>query len=209
MENRGNWLVVGGLAVLIAGLVIAAVLLTRDGEEAADGTTTTSESATTTSSSTTTTESTTTTTVPLSPEDEIRRSAAALWELRDEVLQNPDPARIGEYAVEQSPLYPNDLDSINRLVAANARWASDPGQVLGVRLEANEGGSPRVSVVVESPEVDIVDASGAVLQHLPGDRRAYSMSLLGSPGRWRINDFFVGDQVLPSEIEDIIAQGVP
>jgi hypothetical protein len=66
-----------------------------------------------------------------------------------------------------------------------------------------------VSVVVESFEVDIVDANGNVLQHLPADRRAYSMSLLGAPGNWKINAFLVSDQVLPSVIDEIVSLGVP
>jgi hypothetical protein len=109
-------------------LVVAAVIIGGDGEESS-GATTTAEATTTSSSTTTTTEPTTTTT-PLSPEDEIRRAAAELFER-------------------------------------------------------------------------------PVLQHLPGDRRAYGISLLGSAGNWTINDVFVGDQILPSVMEEIISLGVP
>jgi hypothetical protein len=207
VENRGNWLLLGALALVLGGLVVAAVLIAGGDDEA--GPSTTGDTTTTTSSSTTTTTAPTTTTVPLSPEDEIRRSAAQLFELRDEVLMNPDPSRILEYAEEQSPLYANDRGLIDSLIASNARWAGDPGRVLGVRLEANEGGSPRVTVVVESYEVDIVDTNGNVLQQLPSERRAYSVSLLGSPGSWQINDFLFSEQVLPTVIDQIVALGVP
>jgi hypothetical protein len=207
VENRGNWLLLGALALVLGGLVVAAVLIAGGDDEA--GPSTTGGTTTTTSSSTTTTTAPTTTTVPLSPEDEIRRSAAELFELRDEVLMNPDPARILEYTEEQSPLYANDRGLIDSLIASNARWAADPGRVLGVRLEANEGGSPRLTVVVETLEVDIVSDNGQVLQHLPSDRRAYSISLLGGPGNWNINAFLVLNEILPSAMDEVIAVGVP
>ena len=105
MENRADWLVVGGLAVFIVALVVAALAI-GGGDDETSGATTTAE-ATTTSEGTTTTTAPTTATTPLSPEDEIRRAAADLFELRDEVLQNPDPSRILEYAQDQSPLTPS------------------------------------------------------------------------------------------------------
>ncbi|MGH9117631.1 MAG: peptidoglycan recognition protein family protein [Acidimicrobiales bacterium] len=207
MENRANWLVVGGLAVFIVALVVAALDIAGDGETST-GATTTGE-ATTTSASTTTTTQPTTTTTPLSPEDEIRRAAAELFELRDEVLQNPDPNRILEYAEDQSPLYAMDRDGIGRLVAANARWASDPSQVLGVRLELLDPRSPSLTIVIDFFEADVVSADGQVLEHVPAGRVAYGISLLGSAGNWKINDFFVGDQILPSVMDEVISLGVP
>jgi hypothetical protein len=207
VERRANWLLIGGLAVVLAALVVAALVISGGDDEA--GPTTTADPSTTTAPSTTTTASTTTSTTPLSPDDEIRRSAAQLFELRDEVLMNPDPARVIEYAVEQSPLYANDRDAIDHLVATQARHASDTGRVLGVRLEANEGGSPHVTVVIEYVEGDVVNSAGEVLQRLPAGRVAYGVSLLGSPGSWKVNDFFVLDQLLPSEMDEVIAAGVP
>jgi hypothetical protein len=207
VENRGNWLLLGALAVVIAGLIVAAVVIAGGDDEAGPGTTTSAESIT--STSTTTTTQPTTTTAPLSPEDEIRRSAAQLFELRDDVLMNPDPGRVYEYAVEQSPLFANDRNVINQLVADNARWAGDPGQVLGVRLEGTEGGSPGLTVVIESSDVDIVDANGDVVQHLPSARRAFSISLLGSPGSWNINGFLELDQLSPQAMNEVISLGVP
>ncbi|MGH9117033.1 MAG: hypothetical protein ACRD0A_03885, partial [Acidimicrobiales bacterium] len=145
----------------------------------------------------------------LSPEDEIRRAAAELFELRDEVLQNPDPNRIAEYAEDQSPLYAIDVDAINRLVAADARHATDAAQVLGVRLDTFDPQNPSLTVVLEYHETDVINAAGQVLQRLPAGRVAYSISLIGSAGSWMINRFLVLDQLLPSAMDDIIAMGVP
>jgi hypothetical protein len=210
VSNRGNWLVVGGLAVVLAALVVAAVVIrSGDDDDAAGGSTTTTTATTETSEPATTTTVPTTTTAPLSPEDEIRRSAADLFELRDEVLMNPDPARIAEYAEDQSPLYANDRGVIDSLVAAGARWGGDPGEVLGVRMESGDMRNPQLSVVVDTFDVDVVDASGQVLQHLPAERRAYSISLLGAAGSWRINRFLLLDDALPSAVQDIISRGVP
>ncbi|MGH9119148.1 MAG: hypothetical protein ACRD0A_15095 [Acidimicrobiales bacterium] len=207
MENRANWLVVGGLAVFLVALVVAALVI-GGGDDESTGATATRES-TTTSESTTTTTQPTTTTSPLSPEDEIRQAAAELFELRDEVLQNPDVDRISEYAEDQSPLYPMDVDGIGRLVAANSRWASDPSQVLGVRLEVDDPRSPSLTIVIDFFEADVVSGDGQVLEHVPAGRVAYSISLLGSAGSWKINDFFLLDQILPSAVEEIISLGVP
>ncbi|MGH9243831.1 MAG: hypothetical protein ACRD29_05850 [Acidimicrobiales bacterium] len=197
-----------GIPLVVAAIAAATYFAVRDGD--ANGATgTTAGTDTTTTNPTTTTSTTSTTVAPLSPEDEIRRAAADLFELRDEVLQNPDPNRILEYCEDQSPLYAMDVDTINRLIAQNARWGGDPGQVLGVRLESFDPRSPQLAIVSESAPVDIIDANGHVVQHLSGGRSAYSISLLGSAGNWKINRFLVLDQIEPDAVEQIIMLGVP
>ncbi|MGH9246786.1 MAG: hypothetical protein ACRD29_21240 [Acidimicrobiales bacterium] len=209
MDERRAALVMLGIPLAVAALAPAIYFAVRD--DNADGATATTAAEESTTTASTTTSTTTTTAPELSPEDEIRRAAAALFELRDEIIQSdPRRDRILDYAEDQSPLYANDARLFDRMQSTGARWAGgDPGEVLGVRLQSFDPRSPGLTIVRQGHDSDIVDPGGQVLQHLPAGRSAYSISLLGSAGSWKINDFLVLDQILPSVVEEIVAEGVP
>lgn len=69
--------------------------------------------------------------------------------------------------------------------------------------------SPSLTVVIQHPEVDVVDGNGGVVQHLAEERRAYGITLLGAAHDWKINGFVVSEQFLPEEFAEVIALGVP
>lgn len=169
---------------------------------------TTSTSSPTSSTTSTTAPTTTTETVPF--DDEVRRAAVELLEVRNDVFQNPDPERIDEYLTPLCTCYSAELAALENFVANGERWDGPAVEPLGVRLLDVDPTSPRTVVIVRQRSINIVDTSGATVREVPGfERVAFSVGLArDESGAWRINSLVDAPEFSPTLADEIVSEGL-
>ena len=129
---------------LVAIVVLAVAIGSACGDDSDDPsaavpglTTTAAADPTTTSSSTTTT-----TTEPVPFEIEVKRAAVELLDIRNDVFQHPDVARVGEYIAETCVCLERERGYIERFVREGLHWTAAPIDVRGINLATPDPDDP-------------------------------------------------------------------
>lgn len=167
----------------------------------------TSSSTTGRSTSSTTVDGSTTT---LSAEDQLRRKVVELFDLRNEVFMNPDPARVDEFLDSRCDCYEQDKAVLADLQAKGWRYAEPHVEVVGVRLENNDhDGFALFTVAAQSARLSVVDGVGREVDHIdPLDLAAFDVSLIRVDGQWLmqgLDGLALDSRVLAA----VVSEGMP
>jgi hypothetical protein len=185
------------IPVALAALVVAGAACGSDGDGDKEAATTTTANVYATS-----------TTVP----QRVEQVLVALLTVRNKIFSAPDPARIGEYVLEECPCAAEDRAQLENLKAKTHRWATPIVQVEGVKLAERKGPDEVVLTAAASrPGEQIVDSNNTQvgLSRGPGlPPTGFNFLLKRKDGAWRIAGVAILN--LPrEEIAKIITDGIP
>jgi hypothetical protein len=162
-------------------------------------------------SSTTSTTAPTTTTEAVPFDVEVRRAVIELLEVRNDVFQGTDPARIDDYLTPLCTCYSNETAALEGNLADGHRWSGPALEPLGVRLLDDDPVVPRLVAIVRQHPIDVVDSRGTVIDTFPAfERAALAISVQrNDDGDWRIGLFVNNPDFDSSLAEEIVAEGLP
>ncbi|MGH9186897.1 MAG: hypothetical protein ACRD0U_13940 [Acidimicrobiales bacterium] len=157
--------------------------------------------------STTTTEPSTTTT--LSREDSLRRRVVELLGIRDQLLMNPDPSRLGEWVLPTCQCYEAVLGLQKEFVANGQRTDGLDAEILGVEFTNRDPQLPGFNVVWQLRDVHVLDSAGSVVRTRPSSEpRGIAIDLRQVEGRWLVQAL-LELALTPHRIGEVTAVGLP
>jgi hypothetical protein len=183
------------LISVVIGAAILAAACGGDGDEASSTTTTSAPAPTTT-------------TAPR----RVEQVLVALLTVRNQVFSAPDPARVGEYVLDECRCAEEDKAALTELETKTHRWATPIAQLEGVRVAERKGPDEVVITAVASrPPERIVDSTNTQVglsrgKGLPPG--GFRFVLRKKDGVWRIADASPLS-LPPDEVQKIIAEGIP
>ena len=168
------------LAVGVALAGTSATACSDDGGDDAVPLTTASTEATTTTARA----PTTSTTVDF--ETEVKLAALELLEIRNQVFQNPDVARVSEYIADTCVCLERERQIVEGLVTDDVRWTSPAVVPLGIRIDDPGPQEVAFTLVAQQPEGAIEGPLGR--EEIPAVELApYFLALTRQGDEWRIN----------------------
>ena len=195
-----------GRTVITAMVLIGAVACTGGDDDGASSSTSTTEAET----STTTTTEPSTTTSALSTDDQLRQTVVDLLETRNEILMNPDPARVEEWLSPECSCFQFEHDQVANLAAAGHHYGGKDFILMGVRVSDRDPQAPIFTVALRTDAFPVLDASGTeVDQVAPLDPRGISVIIARREGLWMVIDLTFLAQLEPEVLNAVIAEGLP
>jgi hypothetical protein len=185
------------IPLALAALVVAGAACGSDGDGDKEAATTTTVNV-----------YATTTTVPT----RVEQVLVALLTVRNQVFSAPDPARIGEYVLEECACAAEDRAQLEDLKMKTHRWATPIVQLEGVKVAERKSPDEVVLTAAASrPGEQIVDSNNTQvgLSKGPGlPPSGFRFVLKRKDGAWRIAE--VAPMELPrEEIAKLITDGIP
>ena len=154
-----------------------------------------------------TTEPTTATTVSF--ETEVRRAAIELLEIRNDVFQHPDVARLPDYIAESCACLEREYGIVADLMREGERWTQPAVEPLGLRVIDASRTAPTVLVVARQPPGTVVGLDDAPLRAVPEVPVApYRVTLeREASGQWRMATL-EGETLDEAVADEIVREGV-
>ena len=195
-----------GRTVITAMVLIGAAACTGGDDDGASSSTSTTEAET----STTTTTEPSTTTSALSTDDQLRQTVVDLLETRNEILMNPDPARVEEWLSPECSCFQFEHDQVANLAAAGHHYGGKDFVLLGVRLTDPDPQFPLALVVISGDAVPIVDVAGTQVDEVPASGVAgIGVTLERDAGKWVVSDLKLLTELDPAVRDAVMEEGLP